>query len=95
MPGCLSARLKPDDEGLLLPYESNVHQRRRRSRTGQLKLIWFGRCDPACVTYRHPREKNQAPSPRSGAGPSEVAPPEFWADLALQDCHPALMTAHQ
>jgi len=39
MPGCLSARLKADEEGLLLPYESNVHQRRRRSRTGQLKLM--------------------------------------------------------
>jgi len=39
MPGCLSARLKPDEEGLLLPYESRMHQRRRRSRASQLKLI--------------------------------------------------------
>jgi hypothetical protein len=39
MPGCLSARLRPDEEGLPLPYDSNMHQRRRRSRAGQLKLI--------------------------------------------------------
>ena len=38
MPGCLSARLKPDDEGLLLPYESNVHQRRRHSSDRLSKL---------------------------------------------------------
>ena len=29
MPGCLSARLTPDEEGLHLPYESRMHQRRR------------------------------------------------------------------
>jgi hypothetical protein len=39
MPGCLSARLTPDEEGLPLPHESSTHQRRQRSRTGQLKLI--------------------------------------------------------
>ena len=38
MPGCLSARLRPDEEGLPLPYDSNMHQRRQRSRAGQLKL---------------------------------------------------------
>jgi len=38
MPGCLSARLKPDEEGLLLPYESNVHQRRRHSSDRLSKL---------------------------------------------------------
>ena len=38
MPGCLSARLTPDEEGLPLSDDSNMHQRRQRSRAGQLKL---------------------------------------------------------
>ena len=52
MLGCLSARLGPDEEGLPLPYDSNMHQRRRRSRAGQLKLIHsaFGRI-LACLYY--------------------------------------------
>ena len=41
MPGYLSARLRPDEKGLPLPYDSNMHQRRRRSRADQLKLMYF------------------------------------------------------
>jgi hypothetical protein len=38
MPGCLSARLTPDEEGLHLPYESRMHQRRRHSSDRLSKL---------------------------------------------------------
>ena len=31
MPECLSARLRPDEAGLPLPDDSNMHQRRRHS----------------------------------------------------------------
>jgi hypothetical protein len=39
MPGCLTARLAPDEEGLPLPHESNVHQRRRHS-SNRLSQLW-------------------------------------------------------